>query len=273
MSSATLLTVPIGTSTVDRVRFNTAYALDGSTRILHTTGKSDYSAVDSITITANEVRLPTTTYSVANGGQFAEDLTVIGDTNLQTLAAANVTASTKFVSNTFNARDPAADTLVVTAKNVKLDADVIITGSLDTLASQIINIQDKVIVLGAVDADDDGNVDVDDTTRDGAGIVIPGAPVNMPVGTDETLYEHSLTWQRKQGDFKVDGSDVAPQNKPLWLMNGGAMCITGVDHVERPASFFFAPYFTSGVASLGLYYTVGDGRVKLVQTFSSDTFA
>jgi hypothetical protein len=272
MSSTTVLTVPIGTSTVDRVRFDTATALDGSQRISHTTGKSAYTADSEINVTANEVHVPSATYTALNGGVFAADLTVTGVTSLQSLAASDIVASTKFVANTFNARTPGADTIVVTAKKVLLDSDVEITGSLDTLGSEVINVQDKVIVIGAVDADDDGVVDTTDETRDGSGIVIPGQPVNMPAGTDPALYEHSIKWMRRGGDFKVDGSDVAPQNKPMWELNGGSLCITGVDHVERSAQFFFAPHFSAGVSSLGLYYTVGDGRVKLVQTFSADAF-
>ena len=272
MASTTVLTVPIGTSTVDRLRFDTATALDGSLRIAHTTGKSAYTASSEINIDANEVRVPGATYTTLGGGQFAADLTVTGATTLSSLAGTDIVASTKFVGNTFNARNPATDTLVVTAKKVVLDCDVDITGSLDTLASQIINIQDKVLMLGAVDANADGVVDTTDVTRDGSGLVIPGAPVNMPGGTDAALYEHSIKWNVRDGDFKVDGSDVAVHKKPLWELNGGAMCISGVDHVERQAQFFFAPVFEAGTSTLGLYYTVGDGRVKLVQTFSADAF-
>jgi hypothetical protein len=272
MSSTLVLTVPIGTSTIDRVRFDTATALDGSLRIAHTSGKSAYTAASEINVSANQVAVPSATYTAADGGAFAGDLTVTGATSLQSLAAENIVASTKFVSNTYNARDPATDTIVVTAKKVRLNCDVEITGSLDTLASQVINIQDKVITLGAVDADEDGVADTTDVVRDGSGLVIPGTPANMPVGADAALYEHSIKWMRHDGDFKPDGSAVAPHNKPMWELNGGAMCITGVDHVERQAQFFFAPHFVAGVSSLGLYYTVGDGRVKLVQSFSADAF-
>jgi hypothetical protein len=272
MSTTSVLTVPIGTSTIDRVRFDTATALDGSLRIAHTAGKSAYTASSEINVSANQVVVPSVTYTAAAGGVFAGDLSVTGATTLQSLAAESIVASTKFVSNTYNARDPLTDTMVVTAKTVRVNGDVEITGSLDTLASQVINVQDKIVTLGAVDADEDGVADTTDVVRDGSGIVIPGVPVNMPAGADPALYEHSIKWMRNGGDFNVDGSDVAPQNKPVWEINGGALCITGVDHVERQAQFFFAPHFVSGVSSLGLYYTVGDGRVKLVQSFSADEF-
>ena len=272
MASTTVITVPVGTSTVDRIRFDTATALDGSLRITHSTGVSAYSATSAINIIAPEVRVPSASYTVATGGSFAANLTVTGATTLQEIQATELTTSTKVTSNTVDARNPSTDTIVVTAKNVLLKCDVEITGSLDTLASQIINIQDKTITIGAIDADDNGVVDTTDVTRDGSGIVIPGAPVNMPTGTNASLYEHSIKWLRRSGDFNVDGSQVAPQHKPLWELNGGSMSITGVDHVERPAQFFFAPNFEGGVATLGLFYTVDDGRVKLVQNFSADAF-
>lgn len=272
MNLTTVITAPIGTSTVDRLRFNTATALDGSLRIQHSTGVSNYTATSAINIDALEVKFPGATYTVADGATYAANLAVTGQTTLENFRATELVATTKIVGNTLDARNPSTDTLVVTAKNVLLDCDVEITGSLDTLATQTINIQDKTITIGAIDADENGIVDTTDATRDGSGLVIPGVPVNMPAGTNAELYEHSIKWILRGGDFQADGSDVAPQHKPLWELNGGSLSITGVDHVERPAQFFFAPSFEGGEATLGLYYTVGDGRVKLVHNFSADSF-
>jgi hypothetical protein len=139
-------------------------------------------------------------------------------------------------------------------------------------SNTVVTKTDKVITLGIVDGNEDGIVDADDRSRDGAGIVVAGSPQDLPADKDPGMYEHSLRWYRESGDFLPDGTPVGPHEKPLWSFSGGGVGIAAPDHIDRKAQFFFAPYFTPVSATLGLYYALGDGRVKLVQTFSATPF-
>lgn len=265
-ASMASLTVPIGQIATDTVRFDTAASLDGATRMAFTPGKTALTDAASITLDTPSVQTPSVTFTADGGAAISTGLTVTGATTMQAVAARDVTATVKVVGNTYASRAP-DEAIDVNARKIVLDADVEITGTLDTLSSQQLLVKDKVIKLGA--ADDDAS----DVARDGAGLVVPGLPLHMPAGTDAALYEHSLKWLRKSGDFKPDGTPYAPHNRPMWELNGGALGVTGVDHLDRPAQFFMAPHFTADKASLGLYYSVGDGRTKLVHTFAADAFA
>ena len=179
---------------------------------------------------------------------------------------------TNVVTNSINAVNVASDTITMTSKNVIVNADMQVRGTLETINATELKVNDKTITLGVLDANDDGLTDADDRTRDRAGVVVAGAPQHLPPGKDPDMYEHSLRWHRERGDFSSDGAPVAPHDKPLWSFSGGGVGISAPDHMDRKAQFFFAPYFTPVSASLGLYYALGDGRVKLVQTFSATPF-
>ena len=221
-------------------------------------------------MSAPTINIPNTTLSSSTVA-IANNLSVAGATTMAGLTAGAVTASGTVATNSITAVNPSADTLSFTAANININSDVEITGSMQRLSSQIMQVQNNVITLGAIG---DGNTSTSDSTRDGAGLLIPGAPANLPTGVDASLYEHSVKWHLNSGTFNSDGSAVLPQSMPMWALSGGNMCITGVDQAGRTAQFNFAPYYgQSGVASLQLFYTVGDGRFVLIETFSAAAFA
>jgi hypothetical protein len=263
---SSVITLIEGLAAVNQIRFASATALDGTYRIAHTGTDSTLSAVDEVSFTAPTVNLPGAVFT-ASGATLAK-ISVAGDTSFAGGLEAVDIVSDVVVSNLFEAHDPAADTITITASKIQLNADFEIAGTLDTVNQRSLLIKDKVLTLGANDADGDGVEDVDDTTRDGAGIVIPGEPANLPIGKDAALYEHSLKWVLNDGDFTPAGAAIAPHRKPMWQFNGGSVGISAPDEHARKARFFFAPYYTTDVASLGLYYGVG-ADVKLVQTFAA----
>lgn len=265
MASNAVMTLVEGLTAVDQLRFATATALDGTYRIAHTNADTALTAVDEISFTAATVNLPSAVFTTA--GATIAKISVAGTTTFSNLTATDVVADT-LTTNLFEAMNPATDTITVTSNKIQLNSNVQVTGTLDTATTRELLIKDKILTLGAHDADNDGIEDVDDSTRDGAGILIPGAPTNLPTGVDPTLYEHSLKWTRNDGDFKPDGTEVVPHRKPYWQFMGGALGIAAPDASNRKAEFFFAPYYTDEVASLGLYYSV-DGQSKLIQTFAA----
>jgi hypothetical protein len=42
---------------------------------------------------------------------------------------------------------------------------------------------------------------------------------------DAALYEHSIRWRVKDGDFDGTGAAMAPHQKPMWQFNGGGLSI------------------------------------------------
>lgn len=208
------------------------------------------------------------TLYVAQDAVFAAPVTM--NSTLRTNGALQ---ATKLVANTIEAFNTGSDTLTVTAKNIKLDAaDVQITGTLNMLNSTSVMIRDKVVVLGAVDADNNGVTDTDDTTRDGAGLVVPGPPQYLPGSKDPNLYEHSLRWNRNSGDFTSAGAEVDVMLKPLWEFMGGGIGMTVPDTYGRKAKFFFAPSFEGGDVVVGLYYSIPDGRRKRIFAFATPEY-
>ena len=263
---ASAITLIEGLAAVNQLRFASATALDGTYRIAHTSADTTLTAVDEISFTAPTVNLPGAIFTSL--GVTLTKLGVAGATNFAGGVQAADVVGDRIITNLFEAVHPADDTITVTAKKIQLNADVEITGTLNAASTSELMIKDKILTLGAHDANGDGVVDVDDTTRDGSGIVIPGEPANMPVGTDAGLYEHSMKWELNAGDFTSGGEVIAPHLKPTWTFRGGGLSISGPDAHARKARFFFAPYYTNSVASLGLYYGI-DGQVKLVQTFAA----
>ena len=208
------------------------------------------------------------TLYVAQDAVFAAPVTMNS-----TLTTNGALQATKLVANTIEAFNTGTDTLTVTAKNIKLDAtDVQITGTLNMLNSTSVMVKDKVVVLGAVDADNNGVTDTDDTTRDGAGLVVPGPPQYLPGSKDPNLYEHSLRWNRNSGDFTSAGAEVDVMLKPLWEFMGGGIGMTVPDTYGRKAKFFFAPSFEDGDVVVGLYYSIPDGRRKRVFAFATPEY-
>ena len=257
---------PTGTISVDKAAADRLFFTNGSTRMLHTAGASSFNAPDVFSATATVVKVPDGVFNVA--GATFDALTVPGVTTLVDVDATTLSAAGTIATNTLQAINTATDTLVVNSKTIRLEADVQVTGRIDVVSTQTMSLVDDVIQLGAIDADANGVTDANDLTRDGAGIVIPGPPVDLPVSADAAKFEHSLKWRVHGGDFNPDGTAVVPQLKPMWTFAGGAVSIASPDASSRIARFVFAPYFTASAASLGLYYAVG-ADAYLVQSFST----
>lgn len=272
MASNVPLTLLEGTSASDQTRFNTAATVDGDVRITHTTGTTAHTAATLISVTAATVTVPSASFT-STSAMLTGTLDVTGNTTLSNAtASATITANGKLVTNLIEGKIVGTDTVVLKSKYIKLDGDVQITGNLDTVSTRDLLVQDKTITLGAIDANADGVPDVDDTTRDGAGVIVPGPPAYLPVGKPAANYAHYLKWNLNNGDFLNTGDAVVPHQKPMWEFSGGSVGIVAPDFTDRRARFFFAPYFTATIASLGLYYALDDGRVKLVHTFSTGAF-
>jgi hypothetical protein len=177
---------------------------------------------------------------------------------------------------TFTVADPLTDDMNVTARNIILNGNVEIKGTLDTINTQVLTVKDKEIKLGFIDADGDGVDDqTTDTLRDGGGIIMPGEPENLPAGKDGALYEHSLRWKRKDGDFAVGGAELAPHQKPLWTFSGGGIAVDAPYGNNLMGSWFMAPYFdaVTSVPSFGLYYKSAGADPVLVQDFRAPSLA
>jgi hypothetical protein len=183
-----------------------------------------------------------------------------------------VTTVTGVVAPSFSTADPLLDDMTVSAKNIILNGNVEIKGTLDTINTQVLTVKDKEIIIGVVDADGDG-IDDDplDTVRDNGGLVIAGAPANLPAAADASIYEHSLRWKLKDGDFDATEAPMAPHQKPMWTFSGGGIAISAPDLNGDAASWFMAPYFDAATqtASLGLYFQNFGNAPLLVQNFST----
>ncbi len=271
MSNAPL-TLQEGISISDQARFNTAATLAGDVRMTLTAGQTALTAADVVSLTAAKVTVPSAEFSAARA-DLAAALNVQGAATLTTAVASGSVTAAKVVTNLVESTAPATDTLVLRSKKITLDGDLQVTGKINKVNETELTVQDKVITLGAVDPGEDGTVDPDDTTRSGCGLVVAGAPAYLPAGKDAALYEHSLRWVANSGDFTSAGAATAPHLRPAWQVSGGSFGIAAPDATGRRARFFLAPYFTDTVASLGLYYALDDGRVKLVHTFSTSVFA
>lgn len=263
--------LPTGTTAVDTIAADRLFFTNGSTRMLHTANASAFNASDVFSIMATTVRLPGGDF-VDTDGVTLDALTVPGAMTLVDVEATTVSVSDTVSSNVIQSIAPGADTFVAVAKTIRLEADVIVSGRLDVVNTTSMSINDKVIQMGAIDANGDDIVDTNDLSRDGAGIVVPGPPTDLPVGKDAEDYAHTVKWRVHGGDFNPDGSRVVPQLKPMWEFSGGALSIAAPDTASRIARFVFAPHFTSTAASLGLYYAVGSDAY-LVQSFSTTPLA
>jgi hypothetical protein len=231
----------------------------------HNAGTTMFTASGSLVLTAPVVVAPGAQFG-ADGATFSQGVTASGQSIFGSVAANEMTADTINVTNV-NAAVPGGG--VNMNSNVTVHGDLTVTGKLQAVNATTVSIQDKVITLGSNEGD---GVVEGDVTRDRAGIVVAGAPAYLPVGRDAALYEHSLRWERRAGDFTPSGDATHAHLKPLWKVRGGGLSIVAPDHADREAEFFFAPTYTRDAATLGLYYALGDGRTRLVQTFSSTAF-
>jgi len=238
--------------------------------IQHTADSSIFTAADTIRLNAPTVIAPGVTFTATQGVTFANGVTATGTSAFGTVTAGAVVAGALAVDS-LGAATPGRAVVDVNA-GLTVHGDFRVLGSVDTVGTRNLTVVDKVVTLGAVDADEDGVPDADDGTRDGAGIVVAGAPRYLPATKAAAAYEKSVRWERQEGDFLAGGVQTAPHRKPLWKVRGGGLSVAGPDHVDREAQFFFAPRYDAGTASLGLYYAVDDGRTRLVHTFATAPF-
>lgn len=257
---------PTGTLASSQMKADLMFHTDGSTRLTNTTGTMDMVAPAVITATATAVKLPASIFDTTVATFDA--LTINGASQIATVAVPVVTATNTLATNVLQSTVTATDTLRVSAKKVTLAADVLIGGRIDVVSATSMNVKDKTISMGAIDADGDNTADTSDLTRDGAGIVIPGPPANLPGSKTASNYEHSVKWYVHSGDFNGGGTPVVAHLKPMWHFAGGGIAIASPDFTNREARFLFAPSFTSTSASLGMYYAVG-ANAYLVQSFST----
>lgn len=232
--------------------------------IQHTGNASIFTATSTITLNAPTVVAPGVVFTAADGVTFANGMTTT------TASAQSVVAGTVH-TDTLSAATPGG--AVDVTSDLTVQGNLRVRGSLDTVGTRDLTVADKVVTLGHFDANEDGLEDLDDRTRDRAGVVVAGAPQHLPSSKDPAMYEHSLRWERQEGDFLPGGIATAPHRKPLWKVRGGGLGVAGPDHVDREAQFFFAPLYTASRASLGLYYGVDDGRTRLVHTFDATPFS
>jgi hypothetical protein len=238
--------------------------------IQHTADTSIFSATSTITLNAPTVVAPGVTFTANDGVTFANGVTAAGTSTFVTAEAQTVVAGTVH-ADVLSPATPGG--MIDVTSGMSVAGDLRVQGTIDTVGTRDLTLNDKVITLGHLDADEDGLVDLDDGTRDGAGLVVGGAPRYIPSNKDPALYEHSIRWERKEGDFLPGGVATAPHRKPLWKVRGGGLGVAGPDHVDREAAFYFAPLYTASRASLGLYYGIDDGRTRLVHTFDAAPFA
>jgi hypothetical protein len=227
------------------------FALDGTTVVKATTR---------IQVDAPVVELPTASFT--STGATLQSLDVTGATTMSTLTANDVTASTSVTTPLLTVSDPVTDTLDIIAASVAVQGDLQVTGTIGTSATSALKVQNNVVQLGV------SPTDVLDTSRDAAGIVVPGIPEYLPEGKIETNYEHSIRWKRNEGDFSTLGETMAPHQKPRWTFSGGCVSISD----GRASEWFIAPHThpDSGEASLGIYFQIPGTEAKLIQRFVSE---
>jgi hypothetical protein len=120
----------------------------------------------------------------------------------------------------------AAGTMQFTAPTIKLNGDVQITGSLDTIATQTITVEDLWITLAS-----SGNSNAP-TTEGGldnkSGILVEGLPSTFTVtDSNAKYYEKSLRWNYGESNGTVSlGKSSSFRNDPFWELKGGAFEIS-----------------------------------------------
>lgn len=259
---------PTGASVVAALRGDAQLAGDGSSRVSYAAGTTTVAAPLQVALTAAAVRPPGAEFTQARA--VLQAVSVPGVTVLADAGSTTVAAGAASV-NVIGAADPSDDTVTVTAKTIHLDADVRVAGALDTASAATLSLLDTTLRMGAIDVDGDEVADMEDALRDGAGLVVPGAPKDLPSGKDAALFEHSLTWAKRLGDFDTAEATMAPHQRPLWEARGGGVSIVSPDAGGRPARFLFSPTFNASEARMDAYYKVGD-EATLVATFATPPF-
>lgn len=228
---------------------------DGTVRTAYSGTASQLLAPASIALTAPDVLAPGALFGA--GGAVLGAINVADAATMSSLSAATLTAGAVKVG-ALESDDAAADQLTVTASRIRIDADVVVDGGVDTVAAAELSVVDTTLELGGVVADDpDLAAAVHDVERDGAGIVVAGAPQGLPADADAGQYEHSLRWLAGGGDFTEAGTPQLAQRRPVWDARGGGISMAAPDVGDRVARFSFVPTFTASQAKLDMIYTAG----------------
>jgi NF-X1-type zinc finger protein NFXL1 len=116
--------------------------------------------------------------------------------------------------------------ITITAPTIRLEGDVQVTGSLDTINTNSINVEDLWITLAS-----SGNSNL--PTREGgldnkAGVVIEGLPSNLTVSASNTkYYEKSIRWNMGEGTgTKGLATNTTFRDDPYWDVKGGSLLIS-----------------------------------------------
>jgi type II secretory pathway pseudopilin PulG len=230
-----------------------AVTVDASVAGVHT-----IAAADEVRAVPTLLTLPRARFT-ATQVELDHNLAVSGSTQADKATAGAATVSGAI---TMSGIETAADEMVISARKITLHADVQVRGTVATTTSEALVVQDNVLTLG-------GGV-LDDAEHDDAGLELPGAPSNLPVGKALGLFDHSLKWMRQGGNFTSAGAAVSPHEQPRWTLAGGGLAIAAPDATDAMTKWFMAPHFDSGTAKLGLYFQ-RNGQTELVQEFSTAT--
>lgn len=117
------------------------------------------------------------------------------------------------------------DVFAVTANNVKVDGNLVITGIIDAqnITETSLLVEDKVIYL-AVTSSNMNDLEDDGTVNNQAGIFVAGLPAGMPIASASN-YEKSIRW-----NYGVDGTlslgTTNVDNEAFWDVKGGALKLT-----------------------------------------------
>lgn len=266
---ADVVMIPAGAVSVDILRGDEHEpAAAGGVRSTYTTGATTLAAPERVEVTAGAVTAPGAAFVDALATLAA--VTVAGDSRLADIDTPTVAVS-GVATNALAAVSPEDDLMTVTAAKIVLNADVQVLRGIDTASASDLSVRDTTLRLGAVDVDGDDVTDLVDTLRDGAGLVVPGAPQHLPAGLDADAFQHALRWEQRAGDFSAAGAPLAPHQRPAWRLGGGGLSIAAPDAGDRVARFLFAPTFTADEAALDMYYAAG-GESTLVASFTTEPF-
>ncbi len=133
----------------------------------------------------------------------------------------------------------AAGTMQLTAPTIKLNGNVEITGSLDTIATETITVEDLWITLAS-----SGNSNaptVEGGLDDKSGILVEGIPSTFTVSASNAkYYEKSIRWNIGEGDgTKSLGQTTNFRDDPYWQFKGGSLLISryssnyGLDYTDE----------------------------------------
>ena len=194
----------------------------------------------------------------------APDITATTSLTSPTVTTANLTATVALTTPTVTVPDPAADTLTVTAKKIVLNADTVeVNGTLDTINTQQLNVEDMVITAAYSDTV------ADDSLTDGAGFKIHGTP-EFYTGSNPDLYEKGLTLFKSGGLFDAGGAPVLPEDRQQMVVRGGNFSIAFPNAAEDDCRWMFTPVFDTNIATLAVMFRQNATEDwQVVQTFSA----